>query len=324
MTISFISDNTQEFENIFNSTSCKKINENFKVLGYFNQSQLTENQIGILNKTDIIISTWNMVKLSVDDIHKYFPRVKALFYAGGDTSYFNQPYEKLGIKVFDAKEVNSSFVSNYIYGLILLQTKSFLNAQKKYKMPLYIFSYKNAHKQVKSSGGNYRKTIGLIGVGSIGLKVLKKLQDSEFEILIHDPFVDPSNLYGLKYQQVTLNQLFVLSDIISNHLPNNGQTQNLIDANLIYSMKKSVVFINTGRENQVDYNSLSKFMKKNKTATAILDVTKHEPILPWSSLLRRNNVYLTPNIAGAVYNEKFKIGDSIINKILDFKDGELV
>lgn len=322
MNISFIASSLKNFNSVFTEKIISDIKDNYNVLGFFDYNMLLNlDLVDTVNLTDIIISTWNMPFIENENIELLFPKLKALFYAGGDTSYFRKPFDDLNIKIFDAKDINSDFVADYIYGLILIQSKSFLNTQRIYKKPLYKYSYNRALDQVKSSGGNYNKSIGLIGIGSVGYKVLEKIQNKGFNIFIHDPYLDRKKLSNLNYTYVSMNDLFKLSDIISNHLPNIVETENLINYDLINSMKNNVVFINTGRENQVDYPALMKFMKRNKFATAILDVTKHEPVFPWSKILRRRNVYLTPHIAGAVFNEKFKIGNYIYLKVIEYETG---
>ena len=87
-------------------------------------------------------------------------------------------------------------------------------------------------------------------------------------------------------------------------------------------MKDNVTFINTGRGAQVVERDLAKALRKRKRACAVLDVTRHEPLFPWSPLLRNTKVFITPHIAGSLANEGRRLSDVMIRAYKDFIVGK--
>jgi phosphoglycerate dehydrogenase-like enzyme len=316
MKLLFFTNDKRKIYEVFSEKIIYKIKERFEVIGFYGIKELDTN-LDAVRSAEIIVTTWDIPYLKSDQIRYYFPILKNIYYTAGESKHILKNYKDSGIKIIDSKSVNSEFVADYILGMIIVQSKNILMAQKKYKLPFYRLSYNKARQYVMKSNGNYKKVVGLIGIGSIGRYVLKKLQSLNYEILVYDPFISLETLDNFSFESVELEELFTRSDIISSHLPDNENTKNAINSYLIGKMKNNVVFINTGREAQVDYKALTKFMKRNKYASAILDVTNHEPVLPTSRLLRCDNIFITPHIAGSFSKERYLLGEYIFLKLTE-------
>ena len=91
---------------------------------------------------------------------------------------------------------------------------------------------------------------------------------------------------------------------------------------LLRKMKPEATFINTGRGAQVDEAALNRILKTNKNICALLDVTSHEPLFPWSPLFWRKNVFLTPHIAGSLSNEFGRMVEYMVNAYQDVLEGK--
>lgn len=142
------------------------------------------------------------------------------------------------------------------------------------------------------------KTVGFVGFGAVGSKVANILKEFPCNIQYYDPFVESNE----HYEEVSLEDLFKTSDIVSIHLPVNESTKGLIDAELLNSMMPNSVLVNTARAAVIDQQSLYTILKEGKICGAILDVFENEPPLDDDyNLIELSNVLATPHIAGASY-----------------------
>src|SRR5699024_10747680 len=104
------------------------------------------------------------------------------------------------------------------------------------------------------------------------------------------------------YKKVEKEALFETSDIVSVHLPVNNTTANMVNRELLNSMKNDAVFVNTARSAVVDTDALFDILNTNKIQGAILDVFDQEPPSELDyQLINLPNVLATPHIAGATY-----------------------
>ena len=139
------------------------------------------------------------------------------------------------------------------------------------------------------------KTVGIIGLGRIGKKVIKLLQPFNPALLAYD--VQPDKQYAKQnnIKLVTLPELLTQSDIITIHCPLIPETHHLIGEKELSLMKPTTLIINTARGGIIDEHALYVFVKQGKIAGAALDVFEHEPNT--GKLKELENVILTPHIA---------------------------
>lgn len=250
-----------------------------------------------------IFSTWYMPELNEQEITTYFPKLKSVFYAAGTVKYFAKPFLEKGIRVFSAASANGVPVAEFAAAQIILANKGYFQASTKYKRTVWTLRLTSARKISEQKAGNFNSTIGIIGCGAIGSKVIELLKPYKLNILVYDPFVSNEKINSLGAKRSDLTDLFKESDVISNHLPDIEATRGLINYELLSKMKPWATFINTGRGRQVVERDLAKVMRKNKDMCALLDVTSHEPLLPWAPLNFCKNVFFSPHIAGSLSNE---------------------
>lgn len=139
------------------------------------------------------------------------------------------------------------------------------------------------------------KTLGVIGTGSIGRRVIKLLKGFDLKVLCYDKYPDYSWALSEGVSYVSLVELLKNSDVISIHIPLTEETYHLISEKELRMMKKDVVIINTSRGGIIDENALYKFLKAGEIFGAGLDVFEKEP--PKNSpLLELDNVVVTSHI----------------------------
>ena len=248
-----------------------------------------------LTDAEYIFSTWLMPTLTADEIKKYLPNLKAVFYAAGSVQGFARPFLKCGIDVFSAWAANAVPVAEYTAAQIILANKGF------YRSALLASrgEREKAYAEFKKYPGNYGAKIGIIGAGMIGKKVIGLLKNYQLEVMVFDPFLKSAAADELGVKKVSLETLFESCNVISNHLANNAQTKGMLNYGLFSKFVPNATFLNTGRGAQVAEDDLCKILTERKDVTAILDVTDPEPPLPESPFFKLENCILTPHIAGS-------------------------
>jgi len=143
-------------------------------------------------------------------------------------------------------------------------------------------------------------TVGLIGYGFIGTRVVKLLKPFGCTILVADPYKALSNedvVDGVR--MVTLDRLLADSDVVSLHARVTEETKGFLAAPQFARMRKGAYFINTARGPMVDYDDLYRALKSRHLRGAMLETFWLEPPPADAPLLTLDNVTLTPHIAGA-------------------------
>jgi D-3-phosphoglycerate dehydrogenase / 2-oxoglutarate reductase len=143
-------------------------------------------------------------------------------------------------------------------------------------------------------------TVGLIGYGHIGTKVVRLLKPFGCRILVCDPYV-PLSAEDREddVEQVDLDTLLKRSDVVSLHARVTEETKGFLAAPQFARMKPGAYFINTARGPMVNYDDLYQALKSRHIRGAMLETFWLEPPPVESPLLKLDNVTLTPHIAGA-------------------------
>lgn len=257
-----------------------------------------------LSQVDFIFSTWGMLPLNDEELERFFPRLRAVFYAAGTVQYFARPFLKRGVRIFSAYGANAVPVAEYAAAQILLANKGFFQASRRYARE----GWDALQPYLREISGNYRETVGLLGAGAIGKLVIERLKPFDLQLLVFDPFLPEERAASLGVRLASLQEVFSQCQTISNHLANNAQTQGILNYGLFSLMKPTATFLNTGRGAQVVEADLVRALKEAPGRTAVLDVTWPEPVEPGHPFLTMENVFLTPHIAGSVNGEIARMG----------------
>jgi D-3-phosphoglycerate dehydrogenase len=161
------------------------------------------------------------------------------------------------------------------------------------------------------------KTLGILGLGRIGLEVAKRARGFGIEIVGSDPFVSAAVARENGIRLVTLDELIAGSDYITLHVGLTPQTAGVINAKSLAAMKKGVRIINCARGELVDDAALAAALKSGHVAGAALDVFVEEPAknTPYTEL---DNVILTPHIAGSTAEAQEAVGIQIAMQVREY------
>ncbi len=144
------------------------------------------------------------------------------------------------------------------------------------------------------------KKVGIIGYGRIGRIVAKILAAFDCDISFYDPFVK-GDQDGFK--NVSLEELFKESDIITIHVPVLDSTKGIVTKELLRSMKPTALFVNAARSVMVDYDALYEVLKNKEIAGCVMDVLDNEPPANENDtrFIELDNTIVMPHICGASY-----------------------
>ena len=142
-------------------------------------------------------------------------------------------------------------------------------------------------------------TVGLVGLGAVGLRVAELLRGFGSRVLAHDPYADAAAAQRLDVELAGLRDLLGRSDVVSLHARLTDETRGMIDTTALAAMRPGSVLVNTARGELVDTRALDVALASGHLRAVVLDVFDPEPPAPDDPLLRRPGVFATPHLAGA-------------------------
>jgi glyoxylate reductase len=159
------------------------------------------------------------------------------------------------------------------------------------------------------------KTLGILGLGRIGLEVLKRAQGFPVEAIYYDVYrrEDLEKEYGVEY--VSYDDLLKRSDILTIHTALTDSTRGMINEEAFSKMKPSAIIVNTSRGPVIDEKALIKALKEKKIKGAALDVFEKEPTPLDNPLLKMDNVVLSPHCASATWGTRRKMAVRSVGNI---------
>jgi D-3-phosphoglycerate dehydrogenase len=161
------------------------------------------------------------------------------------------------------------------------------------------------------------KTVGIIGLGRIGMEVARRARAFGTELIAHDPFVSVTVAKEQGIRLASLDELYGAADYITLHLGLTPQTAGMINAASIAKMKKGVRLVNCARGELVNEADLADALKGGHVASAAIDVFAEEP--PKNSpLLAIENVVLTPHVGGSTQEAQEAVGVQIAQQVKEY------
>lgn len=166
------------------------------------------------------------------------------------------------------------------------------------------------------------KTLGIIGLGRIGLAMARRAKGFDMKVLYHDVRRKErlEKELGIKY--VSFDELLRESDFITCHVPLLPSTYHLIGERELKLMKRSAYLINTSRGPVVDELALVKSLEEGQIAGTALDVFENEPRIP-KELIKMDNVVLMPHIGSASVETRTKMATIAVENLLSVLRGKV-
>ncbi len=170
----------------------------------------------------------------------------------------------------------------------------------------------------------WNKNILIAGFGRIGQALIKRCLGFEMNVFVFDPFISKEFIEKRGGTKVdNLSKTSKDMDAMSLHIPLNDETKNIINYELLKSMKKNCIIINAARGGIVNEVDLDRALNENLIFGAGLDVFETEPPAANNPLLKNKKVFLSPHTAAFTEECMTRMGKETIQNIFDFFDGNL-
>jgi D-3-phosphoglycerate dehydrogenase len=164
------------------------------------------------------------------------------------------------------------------------------------------------------------KTLGIIGLGKIGLAIADRARAMEMAILGHDPYVSAEQAANHGVELIELDELLGRADVLTVHVPVTRETRGLIDAEAIARMKPTAFVLNVARGGVVDEADLAAALREGRLGGAAIDVFEHEPPAG-SPLLDAPNTVLTPHLGASTAEAQVLVATEVAGQLLDVLEG---
>lgn len=251
-----------------------------------------------------------------EQLLRYATKLKAVARAGAGLDNLDLDYLKSrNIEVFHAAEGNQQAVAEHTLGLILNVLNNIRQSDAEIRQHIW---QREENRGVELNA----LTVGVIGYGYMGQRVVELLRCFGCRILVYDKYKQKVAVNGAEW--VSLDILKQEADLISLHIPLTEETRGLIDTTFIDSLGKPVYFINTSRGEISPLAALCWGLKNNKLIKIGLDVLENEKlnqltpaqIQEFSYLISNDKAVFTPHVAGWTHQSYQRISEVIARKLL--------
>ncbi|MET9884467.1 phosphoglycerate dehydrogenase [Streptomyces sp. NPDC006430] len=223
---------------------------------------------------------------------------------------------KAGVMVVNAPTSNIVTAAELACGLLVATARNIPQANTALKNGEW---KRNKYTGVELS----EKTLGVVGLGRIGVLVAQRMSAFGMKIVAYDPYVQPARAAQMGVKMLTLDELLEVSDFITVHLPKTPETVGLIGDEALHKVKPSVRIVNAARGGIVDEAALYSAIKEGRVAGAGLDVYAKEPCTD-SPLFELDQVVCTPHLGASTDEAQEKAGVSVAKSVRLALAGELV
>lgn len=230
--------------------------------------------------------------------------------AGVDRVDLNAAKAK-GIAVTNTPGVNAQAVAELAIGLIMSLTR---------KIP-FLNNHTRQNEWVRITGIELRgKTLGILGLGAIGKTLAKIAQGFSMKVISYDPYINQDYALANNICVKTFDEVIQESDIISLHLPLTPSTKHLINGEVMASMKKGTILVNTSRGGLIDEDAAYRLLKSGHLGGLGLDAFELEP--PNNSpLFELDNVVVTPHTGAHTKEATDNMANDSVKNLIDVLSG---
>ena len=239
------------------------------------------------------------------------PKLRVIGRAGVGVDNIDTPAAThRGIVVMNTPGANAVAVAELTLGLMVSMSRSIPRANA----TMHSGKWEKKSLQGQELRG---KTLGIVGLGRVGLEVARRAKAFGMNLIGYDPFIAPVIARENDVTLVPIDEIFKESDYLTLHVGLTTQTEGLINSTSLAIMKKGVRIINCARGELIVEQALADAIKSGHVAGAALDVFHQEP-LKESIFHNMDNVILSPHIAGSTDEAQEAIGIQLAMQVRDY------
>ncbi|MEC5290409.1 2-hydroxyacid dehydrogenase [Aurantimonas sp. C2-6-R+9] len=277
-----------------------------------------EATLAMIGEAELLVT--HLAPLS-RDMFARLPHLKFVAVSrGGPVNIDMAAARERGVTVVNTPGRNASAVAEFTLGAILAETRNISRGHD----ALRGGDWRGDLYRADTTGRELSEmTVGVVGYGAIGTRVVKLLKAFGCRILVTDPYVQLSPQDARDgVELVGLERLLDESDVVTLHARVTEETTGFIDAAALARMKKDATFVNTARGPLVDYDALAQALGRGHLRGAMLETFAVEPVPEDWPLLKLPNVTLTPHIAGASLKTVKFAADQAAEEVRRYLAGE--
>jgi D-3-phosphoglycerate dehydrogenase len=215
-----------------------------------------------------------------------------------------------GIAVMNTPGANAVAVAEHTLAMILAMARHLCRADRS--------MHSGAWEKKSLQGTELRgKTLGIVGLGRIGMEVARRARAFGMEVIAHDPFVSVTVAKEQGIGMAKLDDVYAKADYITLHVGLTPQTAEMINSESLKKMKRGVRLVNCARGELVNESALANGLKQGHVAGVALDVFTEEPVKN-SPFAAMDNVILSPHIAGSTHEAQEAVGYQIALQVKEF------
>jgi D-3-phosphoglycerate dehydrogenase / 2-oxoglutarate reductase len=254
-----------------------------------------EDTIALAKGAEVVITQLAPFSALIMDA---LPQLKLIAVSrGGPVNIDMTAAKARGIQVVNTPGRNASAVAEFTIGMMLAETRNIAKGHDGLRGGVYRGDLYRADVTGRELS---EMTVGIIGYGQVGSRVVKLLKAFGCRILVCDPFTQLSAQdLNDGVVQCSFEQILAEADVVSLHQRVTPETTGMMNRENLLKMKKDAVLVNTARGPLMDYDALYEVLKAGHLRGAALETFAIEPVPPDLPLLQLPNVTLTPHIAGA-------------------------
>jgi D-3-phosphoglycerate dehydrogenase len=162
------------------------------------------------------------------------------------------------------------------------------------------------------------KTLGILGLGTIGRIVADRARGLKMNVVAFDPVLSAERAAQLGVDLVSVDELFRRADAITAHTPLTAETRGIVNDDAIAKMKKGVLLVNCSRGGVYDEAALARGVESGKVGGVALDVFVEEPIKPDHPLLKLDGVIVTPHLGASTEEAQERVALEIVEQVVDY------
>jgi D-3-phosphoglycerate dehydrogenase / 2-oxoglutarate reductase len=245
------------------------------------------------------------------------PRLKVIARAGVGLDNVEVPAAtERGVMVVNAPTSNIISTAEQAVALLLATARNTVSASGSLKAGEW---KRSRYTGVELAG----KTVGVIGMGRVGVLFAQRMAAFGTRLLAYDPYVQPARAAQLGVRLVGLEELLRESDFISIHATKTPETVGLIGARELAMVKPGVRIVNAARGGLIDEQALADALAEGRVAGAGIDVYAKEPCTS-SPLFAFDNVVATPHLGASTHEAQDKAGVAVARSVKLALQGEFV
>ncbi|MBU2055770.1 MAG: phosphoglycerate dehydrogenase [Proteobacteria bacterium] len=250
-----------------------------------------------------------------DAVLKQAPALKGVIAYGAGYDHIDvEAMKRKGVTVCNCRGQNAQAVAELTFGLLLCLMRRINQTDPWIRAGEWAEAGRALPEWV-SGRELWRKTLGVIGLGQIGARVVRIAKGFDMRVIGYDPFMNPDHYGRLGVEPVALEELISLSDVVTLHLPLTPDTERMIDSRMLAGAKPRMILVNTSRGKVVDEEALIDALETGRIGGAALDVFATEPLPPGHPLTMMDNVVLSPHLGGLSQEAGDRLSDAIARQV---------